>query len=102
MATQYSHRIEFDEPIHVTDTHSADDSVVARLLAWVRQRYCGLHGHDTLMQFAKDRMFLQCASCGHETPGWALTETPPKIVVRGDVRRRAAAGPRLVTARRIA
>jgi hypothetical protein len=73
-----------------------------RVLTWLREFYCGLHGHDNLMQFGKDRMFLQCASCGHETPGWLLTEAPPRIVARGDSRRHALARPRLVTARRIA
>jgi hypothetical protein len=43
----------------------------------VRQFVCGLHGHDALLQFAAGRMFLRCVSCGHETPGWNLDETPP-------------------------
>jgi hypothetical protein len=36
----------------------------------LRQMMCGLHGHDTLVQFEQDRMFLRCVSCGHETHGW--------------------------------
>ena len=84
------------------DADEADTGIGTRALVWLREFYCGLHGHDNLMQFGKDRMFLQCASCGHETPGWLLTETPPRIVARGDSRRHALVRPRLVTARRIA
>jgi hypothetical protein len=38
----------------------------------VREGLCGLHGHDNLVQFETDRIFLRCASCGHESPGWAI------------------------------
>lgn len=48
----------------------------------VRQFVCGLHGHDTLLQFAADRMFLRCVSCGFETPGWSLDEPPPTITAQ--------------------
>ena len=74
----------------------------ARVIAWVNEFYCGLHGHDHLMQFGKDRVYLRCVTCGHESPGWALAAVPPRIVVHGDARRQALARPRLITARRIA
>src|SRR2546425_2626779 len=96
-------RITLNSSLHTRrDAHEADSGVGARVLAWLREFYCSLHGHDNLMQFGKDRMFLQCVSCGHETPGWLLTEAPPRIVARGDSRRHALVRPRLVTARRIA
>jgi hypothetical protein len=68
----------------------------------VRQMFCGLHGHDSMLQFEQDRMFLRCVSCGHETPGWSLDEAPPTVTVRGDARRHAIIRPHLVGARRIA
>lgn len=69
----------------------------------VRQAYCGLHGHDSLLQFEQERMYLKCVSCGHESSGWELTETPPTITVREGVRRPAPlVRPQLVSARRIA
>jgi hypothetical protein len=72
-------------------------------ISWLRQAYCGLHGHDTLMQFDKDRMYLECASCGHQSPGWTLTEARPSIRFRGDARRHALKRhPHLVSARRVA
>jgi hypothetical protein len=84
--------------IHV----DADTGVIARAAEHLRQLLCGLHGHDTLLQFEQDRMFLRCVSCGHETTGWELTETPPTVTVRGDARRHAIVRPKLISARRIA
>ena len=68
----------------------------------VRQAFCGLHGHDSLLQFEQDRMFLKCVSCGHESPGWELDETPPRPPLRGDASRQALVHPQLVSVRRIA
>ena len=50
----------------------------------------------------RDRMFLRCVSCGHESPGWALTETPPTVTEVGDANRHAIVRPPLVGIRRIA
>jgi hypothetical protein len=82
----------------VRRAHSVRKGVLARL----SQLYCGLHGHDNLMHFEKKRVYLQCASCGHETPGWTLTEMPPKTALVGDSRRHVLTHPHLVGARRIA
>ena len=80
------------------EAHTDEPGVLDR----VRQMFCGLHGHDTLLHFEQDRMSLRCVSCGHETPGWELTEARPTVTVRGDVRRTTIARPQLVSARRIA
>ena len=76
-----------------------------RVLDRVREAFCGLHGHDSVLQFQQDRMFLKCFSCGHESPGWELNETPPTVVASADHRRLALVGPQLdvsLSARRIA
>ena len=73
-----------------------------RVLDLVREAFCGLHGHDSLLQFKQDRMFLKCVSCGHESPGWELNEPPPTIVAQADARRLAIVRPQLMDARRIA
>ena len=49
---------------------------ISRAAAQVRQFLCGLNGHDALLQFEHRRISLQCASCGHETPGWDLRRVP--------------------------
>ena len=76
--------------------------VFARVMESLRQMFCGLRGHDTLLHFEDERMSLRCVSCGHETPGWELNEVPPTVTVRGDARRHALVRPQLVSARRIA
>jgi hypothetical protein len=73
-----------------------------RVLVRMREAYCGLHGHDSLLQFQQDRMFPKCFSCGHESPGWELNERPPTIVATADHRRLALARPQLIDVRRIA
>ena len=47
-----------------------DDGLLARVAVKIRQRVCGLHGHDSLLHFDNGRISLMCSSCGHETPGW--------------------------------
>ena len=69
----------------------------------VRQAYCGLHGHDSLLQFERDRMFLKCTSCGHESPGWEMNETPPTVTEAQPVRQpRLVRAPQFVGERRVA
>ncbi len=58
-------------------THA--EGLGSKLMSVARQMMCGLHGHDSLLQFERDRMFLRCVSCGHETPGWEINDTPPVV-----------------------
>jgi hypothetical protein len=67
----------------------------------MRQAYCGLHGHDSLLQFEEDRMFLRCTSCGHESPGWEISEPAPHPTAE-TARRPSLVRPELVSARRVA
>jgi hypothetical protein len=55
-----------------------------RMLDRVREAFCGLHGHDNLLQFGQDRMFLRCVSCGYESPGWELNEPRPIVAAESD------------------
>ena len=79
-------------------THNVDRS--GRVMDRVRQMWGALHGHDALLQFQGDRMFLRCASCGHETPGWAVAESRRVPIVRSMAP--AALRPPLVRERRVA
>jgi hypothetical protein len=100
MVTNYPHRVASNAGIRTTADEAQGDgfSVMDR----VRQMFCGLHGHDNLLQFEQDRMFLKCVSCGRETPGWSLDEAPPTVTEGGDARRHALVRPHLVSVRRIA
>jgi hypothetical protein len=73
-----------------------------RMLDRIREAFCGLHGHDSMLQFQQDRMFLKCASCGHESPGWSLNETPPPAVADTENHPQPQIGPRLIRERKIA
>jgi hypothetical protein len=80
MATDTAHRHEMNpEP----------DSLLTKAALQLRQFVCGLHGHDSLMHFEQGRISLQCASCGHETPGWDVKSSPLP-------RTRSDASPRIV------
>jgi hypothetical protein len=104
MVTHYPHRIASNDGLNSSagDAHGAADGHATRVLRWLRRTCCGLSGHESLLQFQRDRIFLRCASCGHESPGWKLNETTPPIRVRGDARRPGLLRPRLVSERRIA
>jgi hypothetical protein len=71
------------------------------LLSWMHQAYCGLRGHDEMLQVGRERMSLKCVSCGHESNGWELNESQPAITARAE-ERRAFMRPQLIGARRIA
>jgi hypothetical protein len=79
-----------------------EEALSVRVVDWLRQAYCGIHGHDTLLHFQQERMSLRCVSCGHETPGWTLDHEPPRVKLRGDARRHALPRPHLVSDRKIA
>lgn len=53
----------------------------------LRQFVCGLHGHDTFLNYEKSRLSMRCITCGYETPGWDLkaaprpgTESKPRVL----------------------
>jgi len=67
----------------------------------VKQMWCGLHGHDALLQFEQDRMFLRCLSCGHETPGWNLHDEPSATAAQAEPQA-TLVQPQLMSVRRVA
>src|SRR5439155_4594324 len=98
MVTNYPQAITTNR--HITnETH--EDGISARVFDRLRQVVCGLHGHDTLMQFAQDRIFLRCVSCGHETHGWELNDLRPAVKIR-EAPRAPLTRPQLVGERKIA
>jgi len=103
MVTNYPHSIaSHDDGMPVTGEDAYVEGFGGRVIDRLRQMFCGLHGHDSLLQFEQDRMYLRCVSCGHQTPGWELNETPPTVTLRGDARRHRLVRPQLFSARRIA
>jgi hypothetical protein len=76
----------------------------ARLLESMGEFCCGLQGHDMLMRFEQKRVYLQCASCGHESPGWEVAATRPKAALRGNAQQHVLTRPQpqLIPTRRVA
>jgi hypothetical protein len=101
MVTNYPH-IATRNGLLTTVDEAREEGLSGRVMGRVRQMFCGLHGHDTMLHFEQERMSLRCASCGHETPGWNLDEAPPTITVRGDARRHRLTRHQLIGGRRIA
>ena len=101
MVTNYPHSMTAGATLRQT-SRTGRTVGMARVTAWLRQMFCGLSGHDTLMHFEEERLSLRCVSCGHETPGWELNEVPPTVTVRGDARRHAMVRPQLISQRRVA
>jgi len=73
-----------------------------RVLDRICEAICGLSGHESMLQFSQDRMFLKCVSCGHESPGWALKKASPTPIGRTGAPPRAMISSELVGARKVA
>jgi len=43
-----------------------------RIVVHVQQAICAMAGHDYLLRSASGRIFLQCADCGYQSPGWRI------------------------------
>jgi hypothetical protein len=99
MVTNYPQSIASSRPL-AGDAY--EEGFSGRVMDWLRQTMCGLHGHDTLVQFEQDRMFLRCVSCGHETHGWELDGVRPTVTLRVEAPRKAIAPPQLIRERKIA
>jgi hypothetical protein len=83
------------------DTPKLDEGVIT-VFDRARHLVCGLQGHDNLLQFGRGRLFLKCVTCGHESPGWAISDTPPPVTQHGDKLRHLLQPSDLADAPRIA
>jgi len=48
-------------------------------LMGLKRLICALRGHEDYLQFGKNRVYLQCIACGHESPGWEVGERRPVL-----------------------
>ena len=53
----------------------------------VRETACAITGHDYNVRGAANRMFLRCADCEHETPGWHIDVPDADRASRSDAPR---------------
>jgi len=97
MATDNSQRMTVGEMLKSTE-EGALRSLLGTALARVGRIVCGWRGHDSVLQFEQSRVFLQCMSCGHQSPGWEIERAFPLVRV---VPVRRASGT-MTVARRVA
>jgi hypothetical protein len=88
-------------PTNVTRTEQTEGFSV-RVMDRVRQVFCGLHGHDNMLQFAHEHMFLQCTSCGYQTPGWRLNDVQASRAIQKAVPSRTLVKAQPDSVRRVA
>ena len=60
-------------------------SYLTALMESLIRLICAIRGHEDFLQFDKNRVYLQCISCGHESPGWTVDARRP--VLRFQARR---------------
>jgi hypothetical protein len=96
MATDFPQRMTAREMMKTTE-EGAFRSLLNMALTRVGRIICGWHGHDSVLQFDRSRVFLECMSCGHQSPGWRLERAPHVRVI--PVRRTPG---RMAVARRVA
>ena len=73
-----------------------DESITNRAVTRVRHFLCGLRGHDSVLHFEGRRVNMRCTSCGHDTPGWEVSNRGPRQRFEGDARRHVLVPHRLV------
>jgi len=49
-------------------------------MGWLRSWWCAFRRHDSVLQFEDERMFLECVTCGHRSPGWTLGLPRPAVI----------------------
>jgi hypothetical protein len=53
-------------------THTEVGGVIGGLSGKIHAFFCGLSGHDLLLNVEPTRLSLKCTSCPYETPGWTV------------------------------
>jgi len=71
---------------------------VGQFMGTLKRVFCALRGHEDYLHFDKNRVYLQCVMCGHESPGWTVESRRPVLRFSS----RAAAKPQTALIRRIA
>ena len=54
-------------------------TLAQRVDVWAHRTICGIRGHDSLLHFERSRVCLQCATCGHKSPGWNIAREETAI-----------------------
>jgi hypothetical protein len=103
MGTHHSLQVNPYRNVSENPVTDSSDGWLRKALRAIYQFICGLQGHDTLLHYGPDRVFLVCSSCGHQSEGLTLDHQRPKLRFEGDAaRHRHVLRPRIVSNRKIA
>jgi len=80
----------------VETSHGNSQGIVTRAMGRLGQMLCAFRGHDSVLHFEGKRVMMRCTSCGHDTPGWEISDRAPRRRYEGDARRHLLVTPRLV------
>ncbi len=83
MVTNYPQEI-VRQPIGAAVVDTVSVRPFARVWRRIQYALCSLHGHDPLLHYDQNRIYLRCASCGYESPGWDLDQRRPRVRFHGD------------------
>jgi hypothetical protein len=97
MVTNYPQRLTARAEFNRHKT--TGESLIYRAMERLGQLLCGVRGHDTVLHFEGKRVMMRCTSCGHDSPGWEISERGPRRRFDGDARRHLLATKRLVLRR---
>ena len=63
-------------PISTVIGNSAPATVrhswLVAIVMWIKRVWCGIVGHEYQLHAAPGRIYLQCAACDRQTPGWVI------------------------------
>ena len=45
----------------------------------LKRLLCAVRGHEEYLHFEKNRVYLECVACGHESPGWTIDLRRPVL-----------------------
>jgi hypothetical protein len=94
MVTNYPQQLA--AATEVTGHETVEAGLAARMITWLGQFLCGLHGHDAVLHFEANRVMMRCTSCGHDTSGWEISGQGPRMRYAGDPHKHLLQKPRLV------
>ncbi len=53
--------------------------IAGPIMGSLKRLLCALRGHEEYLHFDKNRVYLQCVGCGHESPGWTVETHRPVL-----------------------
>ena len=95
MVTNYPQRLTATAAATEKDTQGSE-AFGTRAITRFGQWLCALRGHDSVLHFEGNRVMMRCTSCGHDSPGWEVSERRPHQRYEGDRRRHVLVPQRLV------